>query len=57
MSDPQLVRRFERVGDLPREQQGFIERTQRGRMATANAYRRFGITPPPAGGQAALFDG
>ena len=37
-------------------QQGFIERTQRGRMATANAYRRFGITPPPAGGQAALFD-
>jgi Holliday junction DNA helicase RuvB len=39
-------------------QQGFLERTQRGRMATSNAYRRFGITPPPAaGGQAALFDG
>jgi len=27
-------------------QQGFIERTPRGRMATANAYRRFGMTPP-----------
>ena len=26
MSDPQLVRRFERVGDLPRDRQGFIER-------------------------------
>lgn len=38
-------------------QQGFLERTQRGRMATANAYKRFGITPPPSGGQAALFDG
>jgi Holliday junction DNA helicase RuvB len=38
-------------------QQGFIERTQRGRMATGNAYRRFGITPPPPNGQAALFDG
>ena len=39
-------------------QEGFLERTPRGRVATANAYRRFGITPPPApGGQAALFDG
>ncbi|MGH7559768.1 MAG: Holliday junction branch migration DNA helicase RuvB [Gemmatimonadales bacterium] len=40
-------------------QQGFLERTPRGRLATANAYRRFGITPParPGGeGQAALFD-
>ncbi|HET9276077.1 MAG TPA: Holliday junction branch migration DNA helicase RuvB, partial [Gemmatimonadales bacterium] len=41
-------------------QQGFIERTPRGRLATANAYRRFGIKPPAAGpgggGQAALFD-
>jgi Holliday junction DNA helicase RuvB len=34
-------------------QQGFLERTPRGRVATANAYRRFGITPP--GGQATLF--
>jgi Holliday junction DNA helicase RuvB len=39
-------------------QQGFLERTQRGRVATAHAYQRFGITPPSAaGGQAALFDG
>ncbi len=27
-------------------QQGFLERTPRGRMATANAYARFGLTPP-----------
>jgi Holliday junction DNA helicase RuvB len=39
-------------------QQGFLERTPRGRMATANAYRRFGITPPsPSGSQATFFDG
>jgi Holliday junction DNA helicase RuvB len=39
-------------------QQGFLERTPRGRVATANAYRRFGITPPPpARNQATLFDG
>jgi Holliday junction DNA helicase RuvB len=37
-------------------QEGFLERTPRGRVATPNAYRRFGITPPAAGGQAALFD-
>lgn len=36
-------------------QQGFLERTPRGRCATPNAYRRFGITPPP--GQATIFDG
>jgi len=35
-------------------QQGFLERTPRGRCATALAYRRFGMTPPP--GQAQLFD-
>jgi len=34
-------------------QQGFLERTPRGRCATALAYRRFGITPPSS--QAALF--
>jgi Holliday junction DNA helicase RuvB len=34
-------------------QQGFLERTPRGRCATAHAYRRFGITPPSS--QAALF--
>jgi len=27
-------------------QQGFLERTQRGRVATASAYARFGLTPP-----------
>ncbi len=27
-------------------QQGFLERTPRGRCATAHAYRRFGMTPP-----------
>ncbi len=36
-------------------QQGFLERTPRGRCATALAYRRFGVTPPP--GQASIFDG
>jgi len=36
-------------------QQGFLERTQRGRCATALAYRRFGLTPPPS--QATIFDG
>jgi Holliday junction DNA helicase RuvB len=35
-------------------QQGFLERTQRGRCATALAYRRFGLKPPPA--QATIFD-
>ena len=29
-------------------QQGFLERTPRGRVATAIAYKRFGIAPPPA---------
>ncbi len=37
-------------------QQGFLERTPRGRVATQHAYRRFGITPPP-GSQASIFDG
>ncbi|HEY7637091.1 MAG TPA: Holliday junction branch migration DNA helicase RuvB [Gemmatimonadales bacterium] len=36
-------------------QQGFLERTPRGRCATALAYRRFGLTPPP--GQTTFFDG
>ncbi len=35
-------------------QQGFLERTQRGRCATALAYRRFGLTPPER--QATIFD-
>ncbi len=36
-------------------QQGFLDRTPRGRCATALAYRRFGLAPP--GGQANIFDG
>jgi len=35
-------------------QQGFLDRTPRGRVATANAYQRLGIRPPP--GQATIFD-
>jgi Holliday junction DNA helicase RuvB len=35
-------------------QQGFLDRTQRGRVATALAFKRLGITPPP--GQATIFD-
>ena len=35
-------------------QQGFLERTPRGRRATAMAFRRFGFTPPQ--GQATIFD-
>lgn len=35
-------------------QQGFLERTQRGRVATALAYKRFRMQPP-AGGQDTLF--
>jgi Holliday junction DNA helicase RuvB len=36
-------------------QQGFLERTPRGRCATAHAYRRFGMSPPQR--QATLFEG
>jgi Holliday junction DNA helicase RuvB len=36
-------------------QQGFLERTPRGRCATAQAYKRFGIKPP-AGGQTNIFE-
>jgi Holliday junction DNA helicase RuvB len=36
-------------------QQGFLERTPRGRCATALAYRRFGLKPPAV--QATIFDG
>jgi Holliday junction DNA helicase RuvB len=35
-------------------QQGFLERTQRGRVATAQAYKRFGMQPP-SGSQEGLF--
>ncbi len=38
-------------------QQGFLDRTPRGRVATAQAYRRLGITPPAgSAGQASIFD-
>ena len=36
-------------------QQGFLQRTSRGRIATALAYRHFGITPPTSGAAADLF--
>ena len=36
-------------------QQGFLERTPRGRVATAHAYRRFGIKPPA--NQGTFFEG
>jgi Holliday junction DNA helicase RuvB len=40
-------------------QQGFLQRTSRGRIATALAYRHFGLTPAapgaPAGGAVDLF--
>ena len=40
-------------------QQGFIQRTPRGRIACAKAYAHLGLTPPPQpppAGQASLFD-
>jgi Holliday junction DNA helicase RuvB len=36
-------------------QQGFLQRTSRGRVATAQSYRIFGLTPPVPGGAADLF--
>jgi Holliday junction DNA helicase RuvB len=36
-------------------QQGFLERTPRGRCATRLAYKRFGLTPPTS--QTTIFDG
>src|SRR5881394_4087841 len=36
-------------------QHGFLQRTPRGRMATAQAYRHFGFTPPSQSGQPSLF--
>ena len=37
-------------------QNGFLQRTPRGRVATSHAYRHFGYTPPsPAPGQPSLF--
>src|SRR6185503_15341386 len=36
-------------------QHGFLQRTPRGRVATAQAYRHFGFTPQTPGGQETLF--
>ena len=36
-------------------QQGFLQRTPRGRVATAMAYRHFGFVPPERNEQAGLF--
>jgi Holliday junction DNA helicase RuvB len=36
-------------------QQGYLERTARGRVATPQAFKRFGIQPPP-GAQASIFE-
>ncbi|MCU0281618.1 MAG: Holliday junction branch migration DNA helicase RuvB, partial [Acidimicrobiia bacterium] len=36
-------------------QQGMMQRTPRGRIATALAYRHLGLEPPPPGGQGALL--
>jgi holliday junction DNA helicase RuvB len=36
-------------------QQGYVQRTSRGRVATARAYRHFGLVPPAAMGSAELF--
>jgi len=35
-------------------QQGYLQRTTRGRVATLAAYRHLGVTPPQAAG--GLFD-
>jgi holliday junction DNA helicase RuvB len=38
-------------------QQGLLQRTARGRIATASAYRHFGLAPPTPGAAADLFPG
>jgi Holliday junction DNA helicase RuvB len=38
-------------------QQGFIQRTPRGRMLTASAWRHLGLAAPAAAGQMPLFEG
>jgi Holliday junction DNA helicase RuvB len=37
-------------------QQGYLQRTLRGRVATARAYRHFGLTPPSSAASLALFN-
>ena len=36
-------------------QQGYLQRTSRGRIATALSYRHFGLAPPVAGAAGELF--
>ncbi len=38
-------------------QQGYLQRTPRGRVATVTAYRHFGLAEPRAGGNAELWSG
>ena len=38
-------------------QQGFLQRTPRGRMATPRAFERLGLPSPASPTQGALFDG
>ncbi len=38
-------------------QQGYLQRTLRGRIATARAYRHFGLTPPASAASLELFNG
>ncbi len=38
-------------------QQGYLQRTPRGRIATASAYRHFGLAAPRGGANAELWDG
>ena len=37
-------------------QQGFLQRTPRGRVATAQAYQHFGVTPPRGNASGDLWD-
>jgi Holliday junction DNA helicase RuvB len=37
-------------------QQGYLQRTPRGRIATVSAYRHFGLASPKSGASGALFD-
>jgi Holliday junction DNA helicase RuvB len=37
-------------------QQGFLQRTPRGRVATAQAYQHFGVTPPRSNASGDLWD-
>ncbi|TXG77107.1 MAG: Holliday junction branch migration DNA helicase RuvB, partial [Rhodocyclaceae bacterium] len=37
-------------------QQGYLQRTPRGRMATASIYRHFGLQPPNPSGAGDLFE-